>query len=128
MDVGVSSAMFRNRSLEDLTERLTRLEDNYLSNIPRVATLESRINVVDKHLLSLESRWDKQLKASRHEEDFYFPAIDAHEDSDKSTMGGLTAGMAEGAPMFTEASPAQAPPAPMPSLPPASAPAGAPSQ
>ena len=64
-------AMFGNRSnVVALEERLTRLEDNYMTNIPRVATLESRFNMVDKHLLSLESRLDKHVKAMRYNEDF----------------------------------------------------------
>ena len=103
--------MFRNRSLDDLTENLTRLEDNYLSNIPRVATLESRMNVVDKHMLSLEARWDKHLKTLRHEEGF----IDSP-NVVPGIVGSLTAHEAEGAPLYTE-SPA---PLPAPSVPQAS--------
>ena len=48
--------MLRGIDIDVLDERLARLEDNYLTNTPRVATLEARFNAFERRMQPVESR------------------------------------------------------------------------
>ena len=96
--------MFRGKDIDELSERFTRLEDNYLTNIPRVATLEARFNAFERRMQFVEGKLDGAQ------------APDS-QPGEALLVNSLTAAQAEGAPLWQEDQPAQPARLPEPSLP-----------